>query len=218
MWLSLVGVIVGWILAQFTAGIKELYIRWKTKRALLEELTELDDESLRLWLAWGRSLQMVGAGGVDSAVPLPLYHHIFVNHYKDGALAMNKYQRRSMQMIHAYVDAINVEIPSIRLLVDSLQDQMREEEPLSEANFQKYRDKVQGGMYSAAVLQWHIRHHIENQSFPELDPNGPGHQGYLKYLETVRGEIKRIETSGESIDLEKFKRFYIPEMFPERGT
>lgn len=214
MWLSLAGVVVGWVLAQLTAGIKEFYVRWKTKRALLEELTELDDESLRLWLAWGRSLQIIGAGGIDSAVPLPLYHHIFMNHYKDGALAMNKYQRRSMQMIHAYVDSINSEIAKVRLLVDSLHDQSRTEETLSESDLEKYRNKVKNGLYSAAVLQWHIRHHIENQRFPELDPHGPGHQNFLKYMETIRTQIDKTETSGETIDREQFKRFYIPEMLP----
>src|SRR3546814_10405928 len=62
--IGLVAVIVGWALSQATTTVRSWFQRRKVAKLLLEELKDIDRETLRLLYFHARNLQLHGAQGV----------------------------------------------------------------------------------------------------------------------------------------------------------
>lgn len=213
MWSGVAGVVIGWLLAQASTVLVQLHERRKTKRALLDELGELSESLDHWWMAYSRSLQMISAGRVDNQVPLPLPHFIFTHHYKDAALGMNRDQRRSMQMIHAYVDRLNQSTAEYRVYLQELHAPKVAVMELTDEIERSVRDSVKNLLQVVRMTQWHIWYHFEHPLLPELAPGLPAHKKFVQYLEQVRSEISEIERQGTTVPVKRFDEFYVKEYF-----
>lgn len=213
IWSGIAGVIIGWVLGVASDFLRQWRGRKRTARALLDELREVADVLDEHWLAWARSLQMFSSGALDNSVPLPIAHYIFENHYKDAAVEMNREQRRSIQMIHAYVDRININANAHRKFLETLLDPSNGPVTITSAIDEKMRDSVKGMLYLVRVTKFHIWYHFEHPIFPDMNSGTPGHKKFAKYLQRVRQEIDEVERQGRTVDPKRFSEIYVPEFF-----
>jgi hypothetical protein len=213
--IGLASAFAGWLLAQITSALKTWAQRRKVKNLLLEELADLKREVERVMGFYWRELQLTGAQGIGNGVTSPISNPIFKNYYKDALLGLNQDQRISYQMIHSLVDALNNELAELRKFTSEIQ-QEHHQTGVTERIVKlgvAWGDKIKAGHHNCAVLRWHIRFHLDHPNGPDLSPNTPTHEGYLKYLEQAEAEAERLIQSGKEIPREKFEKVYDPEAF-----
>lgn len=205
--------IAGWIAGQVTLVWKWWIARRWLRRAILDEIFQIYDETERLWAIYARALQVHGCRGVDAGVPLPLSNVLYANHYKDAALVFTRVQRISIQMIHAYVVALNDGAIDLRRLVDEVRVKDARGETLSEADLDLYGRNLRGLMASVGGLRWHIHHHLTNPLFPIMDMGTETHERFLKNMEDVRDDIEKIAASAEKLKRDEIEIIYDPRHF-----
>jgi hypothetical protein len=107
--ISLVSLAVGWRLSQLTDFVKYRRQIARQKRHLLLNL-RIEDIKVRLQevcLSDERSIQIYALNGIEPSIVLPLNHFIFNKHYADTSIHLRASQRKSYELIHGYVEAIN---------------------------------------------------------------------------------------------------------------
>jgi hypothetical protein len=203
----------GWFLGQLTAVAKLLYNRFVLRRAIREEVADLHDGgAVRVWMALGRSLQLHVVGGVDPSLPLPLKNEVYRLHYKEALLALNRYQRKELEMLHQYVEEANGAIQRLKeanIKIHELHD--NGESIKREA--ERYGDALKLAMRAAAEVQWHAKLYINHPVLPDLTPMSPEHKAYVRFVESVEKEIATIEQNAKGLTKEQFDQIYQPEIF-----
>jgi hypothetical protein len=121
--LSLLGVGVGWLLAQLTSLGKDWWKSRKLTKGLLTELQDIDDQLARVILTHQRQIQVSAHMGIEPATSLPLQNAFFRHYYKDAFEYLNREQRISYQLIHAALDELNRQTGGLaRFLEDFFRD------------------------------------------------------------------------------------------------
>ncbi|MCE8044221.1 hypothetical protein HOP60_18895 [Halomonas daqingensis] len=87
--IGLVSVIVGWLLSQTTVSFRSWFQKRKIAKLLLEELKDIDRETIRLLYFHARNLQHHGAQGVGDHAAVGISNPIFSSYYKDVLLHLN---------------------------------------------------------------------------------------------------------------------------------
>jgi hypothetical protein len=218
--LPLVGVALGWFLAQATGLIKEIWNRHRVRKCLVEELDELHNELRRTQLQYARQLQIHALQGIDNGVPLKLSNHIFENFYKDAVLSLNQHQRISFQMIHSQVEALNSGISELEATARRLGEKATLEglQSITPAEGELWGNQVIAGFTNAAAAMWLITNHLRNPRNPDLSLWETAHTDYLKYLQAVDDEIREILTAGKKLNRADFERAYRPEDLVQKLT
>ena len=213
--LPLAGVIVGWLLAQVSGIVKELWNRRRVRKCLLEELEELQLQLDQSLLKYARQLQIHALHGIDHHLSLGLSNHIFQNHYKEAVLSLNQAQRISYQMIHSHVDQVNIGIVRQGEITRSLQEKalLEGNASISAQEGEMWGRSVIAGFRNAAVALWHIRHHRAQPQSPDLSLHSDSHKSYLRYLQNVEDRIQEIMAAAKKLQREDFERTYRPEEF-----
>ena len=213
VFLPLVGVALGWLPAQASGLVKEIWSRRRVRSCLLEELHELHNELGRTQLQYARELQIHALKGIDNGVPLKLSNHIFKNFYKDAVLSLNQRQRISFQMIHSQVEALNSGIAELEATARRLGEKATLEGPqsISVAEGELWGNQVIAGFTNAAVAMWLINNHLRKPRNPDLSLWESRHTDYLKYLQAVDGQVKEILTAAKKLNRADFERAYKPE-------
>ncbi|KQY52136.1 hypothetical protein [Lysobacter sp. Root494] len=206
---------VGWILAQFTGAAKTWFQRRKIKKLLLEELRDVLLEIDRLLMFYGRQLQIHGAKGIGNSSAAGISNPIFKGYYKDALLSLNQQQRISFQMIHALIDQINSGITEFKAITVDIHDEhfANGMSPKIVKAGKAWADKASAEYQHCASLKWQVEYHLAHQARPDLSPGTGHHESFLIYLDSVKGETRRLIESGKTIDREKFDRAYNPETF-----
>lgn len=213
--IGLASALVGWFLAQFTSVAKTWAQRRKVKKLLIEELHDLDSEIKRLQTFYSRQLQIVGAQGIGNEIATCITNPIFKNYYKDALLSLNQKQRISFQMIHSLVDQVNSGIDELKKLTSDIHKEHFENglsEKIVKAG-KSWGEKVKAEYSHCASLQWQIRHHLANQSGPDLSSFTKAHENFCRFLEQAEVEADRLIQSGMNIDRAKFEKIYDQEAF-----
>jgi len=213
--LPLVGVFVGWLLAQLSGIVRERLNRRRVRRCLLEELHELRIQLDLMLLQYARQLQMHALQGIDNNVPLPLSNHIFKNFYKDAVLSLNQAQRISYQMIHSHLDQINRGIVEQREIARKTNEKAitQGSASIDPSDGQYWGHTVIAGFVNAATALWHVNNHLDQPRRPDLSLNSSKHQKYLQYQQNVADKIKEITDAAKTLSRADFERLYRPEDF-----
>lgn len=211
----LVSVIAGWLLGQITAIAKLLYQRRTLRRTLAEEVEGLNQGAVRIWLSLARSLQIATNRGLDNGVPLPLKGEVYRHHYKDALLAINKYQRQSLEMLYQYVEQVEQALGRLTAHNQEIRAKHASQGSFELADLDRYKDKIRALMYLVADIQWHARHYLEHPLLPDLQYLSPEHKAYVRYLDQVRAEIAKIERLAEGLGQEGWDNAYIPKVFDD---
>ena len=211
--LSLLLIFVGWLLAQFTGIAKDYLHRRRIRKCLIEELSELKSELERTLLIYSRQLQIHSLKGIDNGSPIPLSNHIFRNYYKDAVLSLNKHQRISLQLIHKMIESVNTGASEHREITSRLQEKhmLEGEDSITEKEGKLWGNKVISEFTNVASALWHIRFHLRRPKSPDLSPYTEDHKQYLKYLDNVEREIKKIMDAAQKLDRREFEKIYNPE-------
>lgn len=213
VWSGVAGVVLGWFLGETGSVLSRRFERKRVERALLDELGELAESLQSWWMAYARSLQMLSAGRLDNVVQLPLGHAVFEHHYHTAALGMSRDQKRSMQMIHGYIDRLNANTADLRVYLQGILDPSVESVEMTDARDRTLRDKLKSLLSGVRLAQWHIQYHFEHPYLPDLSPGTPAHKIYAKYIDKVRDEISEVERQGTTVPLKRFDQAYVPEYF-----
>lgn len=203
-WLWLTGgAILGWLVSRFGDVLRDVGRRWLMRRAVLSELVELDDRASQVWMSLARSLQLHSLGTIDGFATLPITHRVFEAHYSDAMLVFSRVQRAAIEMIHSYVDQLNIILDELRQIARSASDRVADGESAS-ALGKRFGDKLEAGLVTAAQLQWMVRYYRTRPDFPVLEKDGEYAQKYRDYLVEIRGEIAAIEESAKGLTLADF--------------
>lgn len=209
-----VAAVGGWIAAQITAVLKDATYRYWLKRAIVSELSQLAEETHRIWLNYSRDLQIHSLGGISNSVPLPLSNHIFANHYKDAVLAFTRTQRIAMQMIHSYIGQVNEAAGAMHKLVSEVNEKKIREGSVERQLYQLHGERLRGALETVGLARWHIRHYLEHRDFPELDfKGGEIHTAYTKYIDWMKNDIENTVASVKGLTIDDFSKAYDPRSF-----
>lgn len=213
--LSLVSVFIGWFLAQGTAFVKDAYLGWKLKKALLLELSDIFDQLHRSEMVYHRQLQISALRGIDPSVPLPVPNLFFRQYYKDVFYRLNRSQRLSYQLIHGTIDTLNSEnddfLKFTKETVEAL-NQSKDEAAFSRS-LSLWSERVSALYRLVQGAKWYIQFHLKKSKNPAFDIRGAMHESYLKYVANVDEEIKKIMEGAKSLKREDFEKIYDEKLF-----
>ena len=77
VFISLISVGFGWILAQLTSLIKQQWMSHRLKTGLLDELVDVKEQTQRVILAYARKLQIYAVKGIEPTASVQLYNMFF---------------------------------------------------------------------------------------------------------------------------------------------
>lgn len=200
------GALLGWIASQFGTLIVDYMRRRWFKRHIVGELVQLHEDTERTWLAYTRSLQICALNGVDNAHPLPLSNKVFQNYYPQALLVFSRVQRTAMELVHSYVDQVNVGIAELRDMGRRLYDSHAHGE-MSDVDHDLYESQLRAQMHTVAHARWMIGYYLQRQTFPEIENEGEHVAAYRRYCDNVEDELGNIMRSVKGLTRADFERF-----------
>lgn len=194
--LGLMGVLAGWLLAQFTSIFKTYLQRWQVKRLLIEELHDIHKESRRLLGFHAHVLEQAGAGCIGNSAVISIANPIFRNYYKDALLGLNQSQRLSYQRIHNIVEIIDSDIIELKKLTNEIQRHHYQNDEDLKIFEEFWKEKIRNGYKHCAILDWHVKHHLDSKHNPDLTPGTAAHTSYQAYVNQIDETIEEFIVSG----------------------
>ncbi len=217
VFISLISVAAGWVLAQGTALTRDFYIAWKLKRALLKELEDIREQLERVAVAYLRNLQFYALRGIENSVPNGVPNLFFKQYYKEVFYRLNREQRLSYQLIHGTIDRLNADSDDHLKFSKATAEKLRHSEDQEEFDraVDLSGDRVMALYSSARDAIFYIDFHLRNQRCPKWEFHGPMHKSYLQFVEKVRQEMNDvIEAAKGKIKREDLEKIYHENMFP----
>lgn len=193
VFLSLVSVVVGWVLAQGTTLVKEWMGGCRHRRGLVTELGDIAEELRRMVMIYRKHLQMYAVGAMDASIPMPMSNLYFRQYYKDAIHRLNRAQRMSYQLIHNWVSSLNAQNEEFGASSDKLYrglqgaglDSVRK-------TIDAWGESIKPIYENARYLQWHIDYHLKHPRKPELEHGGDANIAYRKFAIALPKEIDQI--------------------------
>ncbi len=87
---------------------------------MLNELEYLQDSLIELQVTYKATLKIYSQKTIDSTLPLKIAHPIYSNQYKEVCHKLNKYQRKSYDLIHGLIDNLNKRIDEQSEITETL--------------------------------------------------------------------------------------------------
>ena len=210
VFISLISVGFGWILAQLTSLIKQQWMSHRLKTGLLDELVDVKEQTQRVILAYARKLQIYAVKGIEPTASVQLYNMFFKQYYKDVFSCLNREQRLSYQLIHGLLDALNKRNEDfIKSTVDIYQS-IKKSKDNSEitALGERWGDEVISVFKMAKDLLWHVEYHLKNKDKPVTDISGAMHNSYLAFQKELDDDVKKIiEAARKNLKREDFEKY-----------
>jgi hypothetical protein len=221
VFISLVSVGTGWVLAQGTALIRDFYVSLKLKRALLNELEDIREQLERIAMGYQRSLQFYALRGIEPVVPNAVPNLFFKQYYKEVFYRLNREQRLSYQLIHGTIDSLNAGnddlLKTMRTTAEKLRQSEDDEE--TERAVDLWGDRVKALYHSTRDAMFYIDFHLQNRRCPKWNFRGPMHKSYVQFVEKVQQEIKEVIAGAkEKINREDLEKIYDEKHFPPENT
>jgi hypothetical protein len=188
-------VLLGWFLGWGAELIREYRNLRKLKKALLEELKDLQVRLREAEIGYAGELQLYSNGIVNTAVATDIQHPIYTHNYKDVCSKLNRDQRRSYEYIHAQIDAFNE-------LIDREQEMITEyyAKP-SNTRLENWGRIITSQFENVATIRWHINRHLVEPNRPSLDIEGPVHESYLQSKKAIRLKAAEIIEKAKTLDI-----------------
>ena len=215
---SLISVVLGWILGQGTTLFRDFRTDRKLKKSLLLELSDIQIQLYRTRLSFQRQIELFSRHKIDPSTQVQIKSYFFDHHYKDVFNKLNRDQRMSYQVIHESLKALNEMTEELRpVTLDCFQTILRNpKDPEIPIKFKLWGDQLNCLYSNARTIEWHIDYHLRNPKRPVLDQMGSTHQSYLKFQESLKGEIETIKRNAQNIKEENLGKIYPNELFEGR--
>lgn len=202
--ITLTSAFVALAFSQLIIYCKHRYNQLCLKRALLEELEDIDT-SLDSAIAICRQNLTMNVQKVHSgSMPLPIGSYIFDNYYKEVASEFSSPQRRSYQLIHHYINDINASI--VHLTKKSNEESEAYFLDVSSVDEKRRRlwfDRLTSFYNTLCITRWHISHHLENTRNPELPYKGEVYESYMAFKNEIKEEIKELVIDARKMSAEE---------------
>jgi hypothetical protein len=210
VFIALISVGMGWVLAQGTALIKDWWTAWKLKRGLLHELEDINEQIDRIALIYERKIQIHSHKGIEPSVSIEIHNYFFKQYYKEVFSRLNRAQRLSYQLIHGCLDSLNQKNEELKKFIVETYKIIKntKDKDVIAQTFEFWGDQVVAIYKSAKELQWHIQYHLKNQKYPALDIMGPMHESYLKFQEELEKNVGKILEHAKTLKVEDFNKIY----------
>lgn len=220
VFISLVSVAVGWLLAQGTALTKDWWAARKLRVGLLTELEDIEAQLQRVVMMHSRQLQIYANKGIEPAVSLPIENMFFRQYFKEAFAHLTREQRISYQLIHSTLDTFNKKSEAISSLLEEFHKQhtTAPDEQRLLATINIWGDRVIAAYKTAMDVRWHIAYHLRNPQRPTFDINGPMHESYLKFAQELDDDVKLIMEKAKGIKREDFERIYDTKSFSAKHS
>lgn len=220
VFISLISVAVGWLLAQGTALFKDWWAARKFKNGLLTELEDIQDQLQRVLMIHSRQLQIFALNGIEPTVALPVQNMFFRQYFKDAFSHLNRSQRISYQLIHASLESLNKKNENLAEFVEeSFKDLGAEpDDTKSLAMVQVWGERVIVLYKTAMNIRWHIEYHLRHPKAPKFDLMGPMHESFAKFEHELDQEVKRIIGEAKKLKREDFEKIYDEKVFSKQGS
>ncbi|MCC4857562.1 hypothetical protein BCT40_16420 [Vibrio lentus] len=204
--IALVSAIIALIFSQLVLYAKYVYNKFRIKRALLDELNDVDN-SLDSAVAICRHKLMMNVKMMhEGSMPISIGTYIFDSYYKDVASDLSSTQRRSYQLIHHYIQDIN----------ESIEHLTKKNREASEAYFihpesvdQKFQklwfDRLASFYEVLCITRWHIHHHLKNKHNPELPYDGPVYDDYTTLKSDIQEAIKELIKEAQDMSTQELE-------------
>jgi hypothetical protein len=180
--LVVVGAILGKLLDLF---LKKRRVN-QLEVALMEELEDIKERLMLIRNSYERTLKIYALKGIDPHVPLQLSNPIFNKYYVDVALKLGASQRKSLSLIHSYVDAVN---NGIKMVI--VEQQSFTVENISKDTLDNWGTLVKSQYQNADLAYWHVNYHLSNKELPFL--RGAGSEESDAMLAQRESTKKHIE-------------------------
>jgi hypothetical protein len=165
VFIALISVGFGWVLAQGTALLKDWWTAWKLKRGLLHELEDIKEQICRITLIYERKIQIFSHKGIEPSVSIEIHNFFFKQYYKEVFSRLNRAQRLSYQLIHGCLDSFNQQNEELKKFILETYKGIKTNKDMDVIahTFEFWGDQVVAIYKSAKELQWHIEYHLKNQ-------------------------------------------------------
>lgn len=159
----------------------------RLQQALLEELEDLKERLTLICRSYERAIQIFALGGVSPDLPLKLANPIYLKHYPEVALRFGASQRKSLSLIHSYVDGVNSGIERLESALSSAI------ENISDVSIERWGGLLKAQYKNAATAYWHVAYHLTNRNLPILGEEGSEeHAAYIHNLRSMNDHIEKI--------------------------
>ena len=213
--IPLIFVVLGWVLAQGTAMVKDWWTTWKLKRGLLHELEDIKEQMCRVVLIYERKIQIFSHKAIEPSASIEIHNYFFKQYYKEVFARLNRSQRLSYQLIHGCLDNLNKMNEDLgKFIVETYKEiKTTKDIDVISGDFDSYGDRVVAIYKSAMELKWHIDYHLNNPKNPKLDNMGPMHESYLKFQAELHKRVQEIIEKAKKLKKEDFHKIYDPGFF-----
>lgn len=214
-WLPLAGVIVGWLLGQGTTLSRDWWAARNLRKGLLTELEDVYAQTERLVWIHSRHLQLATIKAVENTVPLPVQAMFYEKFFKEAFRHLNREQRLSYQLIHGQLNNYNEQSGMFSKETREFYDEFSDTDPSDKKTeaIEKWGDRSKELYRLATVIRWHIRFHLDNRKMPKMDIKGAVHESYVKFLNELEEEIKKIMEGAKNLKPDAFRKIYDPTHF-----
>ncbi|MBW8182912.1 hypothetical protein [Shewanella nanhaiensis] len=202
--ITLISAIVALMFGQLVLYWKYRHNKCCFKRALLEELVDIDT-SLDSAIAICRQKLTMNVHKLHSgSMPLPVGSYIFDNYYKEVASDLSSSQRRSYQLIHHYIKDINASIEYLTLKnIEASEAHFLSPNSVDEKHRRLWFDRLASFYEILCITRWHIAHHLENKRNPDLPYTGETYEKYMAFQNEIRLSIKDLVDEAHKMPTEQ---------------
>lgn len=216
VFISLVSVVLGWLLAQATTFVREQWTARKLRIGLLTELEDIQDQLQRVVMIHERQLQLYALKAMEPAAALPVQNLFFTQNFKEVFSDLNRAQRISYQLIHAALDRLNEQNANLVKFTEESYEALQmflHDESKKQAVIDLWGDKVQTLYKSTVEVRWYIAYHLDHPEAPIFDIMGSMHESYVQFCQELEEEVKRIMDGAKSLTIADFQKIYDPKSF-----
>jgi hypothetical protein len=105
--LPLVGVVVGWVLAQFTDIMRYWWRKRRLRKALYQEVWDVGRRLGTTRTTCATLIQLLTHKAVGNEIPLPIPTHIFDTHYAEVSVDLSEHERVAFATIFSTIKNLN---------------------------------------------------------------------------------------------------------------
>lgn len=216
--ISLISVVVGWLLAQGTALVKDWWAARKLRAGLLTELQDIQDQLQRVVLIHTRQLQIFALKGMEPSAALPVQNMFFKQYFKEAFSHLNREQRISYQLIHSALENLNKKNEELaKFTEEAYKDlRMQPDDNKKLPTIEIWGERVIALYKTAMDVRWHIAYHFRNSRSPAFDIMGSMHESYVSFEQELDQEVKDImKNAQKTLKMEDFEKIYDAKAFAQ---
>ncbi|HEA3086685.1 hypothetical protein [Aeromonas dhakensis] len=179
--LPMVTALVGFVSAQFYVFIQTRISREKIKNNIFLELSDIDVQLENAQSIFEKNIKHIFNREFNGSYPSKIRACVFNGYFGEVAIHLTRSQRVSYQIIHGYLDDINDEIIYLRSETRIFRDDAFSNGKIERSKLDIWMDRYRSIYTNICMARWHIMHHINNKSKPELPTSGSVYDNYQDF-------------------------------------